>query len=71
MREARSEKFALRSARYSSAAETNIFSVESRIRRISPALAKSERKPNKAQLDAARRTSAPWYGFKANLAIAA
>jgi hypothetical protein len=33
----------LRSAKYSSAAETNIFAVESRIRRISLALAKFEK----------------------------
>jgi hypothetical protein len=71
MREARSEKFALRSAIKSSAAETSIFIAESRIRRISPALAKSGGSQKTAQLEAARRTSAPWYGFRANLAIAA
>jgi hypothetical protein len=70
MREARSEKFALRSARNSSAAETSTFMVESRIRRIRPRSPSLE-EAQKAQLDPARPTSAPWYGFNAYLAIAA
>ena len=70
MREASSERLTLRSARYSSAAEINIFIVENRIRRISSALARFEKGGKKGQIGATRRSSPPWYGFKANLAIA-
>jgi hypothetical protein len=44
--------------------------VESRIRRISPALARFEEVKKTAQIGAARRISPPWYGFRADLAIA-
>jgi len=44
--------------------------VESRIRRISLALAKCEKELKTAEIGAASRTSSPWYGFKADLAIA-
>jgi hypothetical protein len=44
--------------------------VESRIRRISPALAKREEEVKTAQIGAGRRISSPWYGFRADLAIA-
>jgi hypothetical protein len=44
--------------------------VESRIRRIRPRSPSLE-EAQKAQLDPARPTSAPWYGFNAYLAIAA
>jgi hypothetical protein len=45
--------------------------VESRIRRISPGLFWFEKGFKIAQFGAARRISPPWYGFQANLAIAA
>jgi hypothetical protein len=42
--------------------------VESRIRRISLALARLEKGVKTAQIAAQRRISPPWYGFKANMA---
>src|SRR5579872_1426814 len=69
MREARSEKLALRSARKSSATEINTFIAESRIRRISPALAKFVRTLQSHAARRVRKAWAPWYGFGADLAI--
>ena len=69
MREARSDRLTLRSAKYSSAAEISILMVENRIRRISSALVRFE-EVKTAQIGAARRISPPWYGFRADLAIA-
>src|SRR5258705_10259731 len=63
MRATSSARSTLRSEKYRSAAETSIFNVESRIRRISPVL--GLRRGCKK-----RYNSAPWYGFQADLAIA-
>jgi hypothetical protein len=52
--------------RSKAAAQINIFSGESRIRRI-----RRTRQVKKALNGESRRTSAPWYGFRADLAIAA
>src|SRR5262249_22074301 len=68
MREISSARLILRSEKYSSAAETSIFRVESRIRRISPL--PGWEGGNNAAIWRRASNSPPWYGFRTAMAIA-